>query len=35
MSTAFGIVLVIVVLIEVLVENLSPVGLAKVRVRTE
>jgi hypothetical protein len=35
MFTAFGFVLVIVVLIEVLVENLSPVGLAKVRVRRE
>jgi hypothetical protein len=35
MSTAFGFVLVIVVLIEVLVENLSPVGLAKVRVRVQ
>jgi hypothetical protein len=34
MSTAFGFVLVIVVLIGVLVENLSPVGLAKIRVRS-
>jgi hypothetical protein len=35
MPIVFGFVLVIVVLIEVLVENLSPVGLAKVRVRRE